>query len=65
MKIKTKPPKGGQGITHIRKEKKKMKETIALNPVVRPKNGQQFMAKRLPYWKTPEYKKAMQERKEQ
>ena len=40
------------------------KETIALNPVVRPKNNQQFMAKRLPYWKTPEYKKAMQERKE-
>jgi hypothetical protein len=23
------------------------------------------MAPRLPYWKTPEYKKAMQERKEQ
>ena len=39
-----------------------MKETIALNPVVRPKNNQQFMAKRLPYWKTPEYKKAMQEK---
>ncbi len=40
------------------------KETIALNPIRRPKNGQQFMAPRLPYWKTPEYKKAMQERKE-
>jgi hypothetical protein len=38
------------------------KETIALNPVVRPKNNQQFMAKRLPYWKTAEYKKAMAER---
>ena len=38
------------------------KETIALNPVNRPKNGQQFMAKRLPYWKTPEYKKMMAER---
>lgn len=37
------------------------KETIALNPVRRPKNGQQFMAKRLPYWKTSEYKKAVQE----
>ena len=45
-------------------EKKITKETIALNPVVRPKNNQQFMAPRLPYWKTPEYKKAMQERKE-
>lgn len=45
-------------------EKKFTKETIALNPVVRPKNNQQFMAPRLPYWKTPEYKKAMQERKE-
>ena len=38
---------------------KTMKETIALNPVVRPKNNQQFMAKRLPYWKTIEYKRAM------
>lgn len=37
--------------------KKFTKETIALNPVVRPKNNQQFMAKRLPYWKTVEYKK--------
>ena len=42
----------------------KSNESIALCPVRRPKNGQQFMAKRLPYWKTPEYKKAMQERKE-
>lgn len=37
------------------------KETIALNPVVRPKNGQQFMARRLPYWKTLEYKKLREE----
>ncbi len=42
-----------------------IKESIALNPVVRPKNGQQFMAKRLPYWKTQEYKRAMQKRKEE
>ena len=41
---------------------KSTKETIALNPVVRPKNNQQFMAKRLPYWKTAEYKRAMAER---
>ena len=40
----------------------KSKETIALNPVVRPKNNQQFMTQRLPYWKTTEYKKAMQEK---
>lgn len=33
------------------------KETIALNPVVRPKNNQQFMARKLPYYKTPHYKK--------
>ena len=33
------------------------RESIALNPVIRPKNGQQFMAPRLPYWKTTEYKK--------
>lgn len=32
------------------------KESIALQPVVRPKNNQQFMAKRLPYWKTAKYK---------
>lgn len=38
------------------------KETIALNPVVRPKNNQQFMAKRLPYWKTDAYKKAQAEK---
>ena len=38
-----------------------IKETIALNPVNRPKNGQQFMAKRLPYWKTAEYKKMIRE----
>ena len=37
------------------------KETIALNPVRRPKNNQQFMAKRLPYWKTAEYKKAKEQ----
>jgi hypothetical protein len=37
------------------------KETIALNPVRRPKNNQQFMAKKLPYWKTPEYQKKMLE----
>ena len=43
----------------------KSKETIALNPVVRPKNNQQFMARRLPYWKTAEYKKAMLERREE
>ena len=42
----------------------KSNESIALCPVRRPKNGQQFMAPRLPYWKTPEYKKAKQERKE-
>ena len=41
------------------------KETIALNPVVRPKNNQQFMAPRLPYWKTTEYKKMMAERSKQ
>jgi hypothetical protein len=39
------------------KEIKTMRETIALNPTNRPKNGQQFMAPRLPYWKTVEYKK--------
>jgi hypothetical protein len=39
------------------------KETIALNPIARPKNNQQFMARRLPYWKTPEYKKAKLENK--
>ena len=38
------------------------KETIALNPVVRPKNGRQFTARKLPYWKTNEYKRAIQER---
>lgn len=32
------------------------RETIALDPVVRPKNNQQFMAPKLPYWKTKEYK---------
>ena len=32
------------------------RETIALNPTNRPKNEQQFMARRLPYWKTVEYK---------
>lgn len=31
-------------------------ESIALNPVIRPKNNQQFMARRTPYWKTSEYK---------
>lgn len=38
------------------------KETIALNPVVRPKNNQQFMAPSVPYWKTSEYKKMMAEK---
>lgn len=33
------------------------KESIALDPVRRPKNNQQFMAKRLPYWKTAAYRK--------
>jgi hypothetical protein len=28
-----------------------IKETIALNPVVRPKNNQQFITPKLPYWK--------------
>ena len=37
------------------------RESIALNPVVRPKNGAQFMAPRIPYWKTPAYKKAKAE----
>lgn len=32
------------------------KETIALNPTNRPKNNQQFMAPKLPYWKTPKHK---------
>lgn len=31
-------------------------ESIALNPVIRPKNNQQFMARRTPYWKTSEYR---------
>lgn len=35
----------------------KMRETIALNPVNRPKTNQQFMTPRIPYWKTVEYKK--------
>lgn len=38
------------------------KETIALNPVNRPKNNQQFCARRLPYWKTEAYKKAQAEK---
>lgn len=38
------------------------KETIALNPVNRPKNNQQFMTPKLPYWKTTAYKKALAEK---
>ena len=36
------------------------KESIAFDPVVRPKNGAQFTAPRVPYWKTPAYKKRNQ-----
>lgn len=38
------------------------RDTIALNPTNRPKNGQQFCTPRVPYWKTPEYKKMMAEK---
>lgn len=40
----------------------KTRETIALNPVVRPKNGAQFTTPKIPYWKTPTYKKAKLEK---
>jgi hypothetical protein len=52
------------GYTKRKGEMNMSKETIAFDPVVRPKNGQQFTAPRIPYWKSPKYKKAMQERKD-
>ena len=37
------------------------RESIAFDPVARPKNGAQFTTPRIPYWKTPAYKKAKAE----
>ena len=41
------------------------KETIALNPTNKPKNNQQFMTPKLPYWKqTLTCRKSRQDEKE-